>query len=454
MLVVDDEAGMLAGIRAILLGAGMAEPALLSDSSKAMDWVERHRFPLVVLDQMMPCLSGFDLLRAIKTSYPATEVVMLTGVDDVAAAVEAMRYGAYDYLVKPVRPEKFLITVQRAMERYDLRHGLALFDREQSFDDLDRPEVFQEMIARDPAMARVFLQAERIAPTDYSVVVTGESGTGKEMLARIIHRLSLRADGPFVAVNMAAFSGNLFEDEFFGHDKGAFTGAVASKKGFFEAAEGGTIFLDEITELDPALQAKLLRVIQERELYRIGSTKAKSVDVRIIAASNRDLKAEASKGNFRSDLYYRLNTSHIHIPPLRERRKDILPIVETVLAQCAAQCGKPVRSVSPELERRLLNHPFPGNVRELMSIISTAVLMEQGSELSVAAAGDSLAAEPSKIGEGSADFPSLAEMERRHIAGALRTTGGNRTHAARLLGIGLRTLQRKLKDLGGDDGVK
>jgi len=254
-------------------------------------------------------------------------------MDDVESAVKSMNLGASDFLVKPLNSEKLVVVVNRTLKKHDLQHELELFGGQKVFSDLKNPQAFAEMVAEDEAMALVFHQVEAVAHTDYSVVINGESGTGKEMLARVIHRLSNRAGAPFYAVNMASFSKTIFEDEFFGHAKGAYTDAAADKRGFFEAAHGGTLFLDEITELDPSLQAKLLRVIEEREFYRLGSTEVRDVDVRIIAATNRDINEEILKGRFRADLFYRINMYNIHIPPLRERKKDIAPLAGHFLAR-------------------------------------------------------------------------------------------------------------------------
>lgn len=452
ILVVDDDAGLLASIGATLSSAGLAAPALLSDSRPALDWVRQHRFPLVLLDLMMPHVSGLDLLQGIKNEFPATEVIILTAMDDTDTAVQAMKFGAYDFLVKPVSREKLLITIHHALEHHSLRQGLDLLERPPSFESLKHPEMFSSIIARDEAMARVFNLAENLGPTDYNVVITGESGTGKEMLAHVLHRLSSRARAPFVALNMAAFSQGLFEDQFFGHNRGAFTGAVAGTRGFFEKAAGGTLFLDEITELDLPLQAKLLRVIQEKELYRLGSTTVLPVDVRIIASSNRDLTSTVEAGAFRRDLYYRLNTGHIHIPPLRERLKDILPLALHFLRKHAQEVGKDISTLDPALESILLASPLPGNVRELENIIASAVLLEKGTVLTPASAATHLAAVPAKTAPSlvlpSQPLPTLASVERDHILTVLDQTGGNRTQAARILDIGLRTLQRKLKAYG------
>lgn len=443
ILVIDDDEGLLMSIKATIASSGIMEPALLSDSRRALELIRKHDFHLVILDLIMPHMGGIEILEKIKEEFPAVECVIVTAVDDTSSAVQAMKFGAYDYLVKPLNSEKLIITITRALERYNLRNKLTLFEQSQTFSDLRDAEAFKEMVSADKAMALVFHQAEVAAPTDYNVVITGESGTGKEMLARIIHQLSHRAEGPFVAVNMAAFNRTLFEDDFFGHVKGAYTGALREKKGFFEESQGGTLFLDEITELETGLQGKLLRVVQERELYRLGSSKTKDIDIRIISATNRDMKQSIKEGLFREDLFYRLNMFHINIPPLRERKGDIVPLARHFMKKHAGRNGKKIMSISSDFTDLLLRYSFPGNVRELEHIIAKAVLLEEGNTLTVKSNHDlytSLQSEDSKEG-----LLTLEEVERRHIDRVLESTGNNRTHAARILGIGLRTLQRKIK---------
>lgn len=447
ILVVDDDVGLLSSIKATLVSSGIPEPVLVSDGRRVMDLVREHRFMLVFLDLVMPHINGMEVLQQIKKEFPEIECVIVTATDDVSSAVQAMKYGAYDYLVKPLNSEKLIIVINRALERYNLRQGLALFEKKQSFSDLKNPQAFSDMIAEDESMALVFHQAESVAPTDYSVVISGESGTGKEMLARIIHDLSNRSNGPFFAVNMGAFSRTLFEDEFFGHTKGAYTGAVSEKKGFFEAARGGTLFLDEITELEPSLQGKLLRVLQESELYRLGSTRLENVDVRIVAATNRDINGEIEDGRFRADLFYRLNMCHIKVPPVRERRKDILPLARHFLKIHALKNEKEIDSFTQELADRLLEYPFPGNVRELENIVAAAILLEKGNILTLSSVSALLAnSEPGR--RFSQELMPLSELEKLHIEKVLEAMNGNRTRAAKILGIGLRTLQRKIKTFG------
>jgi len=444
VLVVDDDAGLLLSIKATIASSGLPEPALVSDSRMVLDSVRAHNFHLLLLDLIMPNIGGMEILRQVKEEFPTIECIIVTAVDDVSLAVQAMKYGAFDYLVKPINSEKLIITINRALERYNLRNNLALFEKKLSFSGLKNPSAFEGMVAEDQAMAMVFHQAEIAAPTDYNVVLTGESGTGKEMLARIIHKLSNRSNGSFAAVNMASFSKTLFEDDFFGHVKGAYTGALNEKKGFFEAAQGGTLFLDEITELEQTLQSKMLRVIEERELYRLGSTESKNVDVRVIAATNADIEEEIEKGRFRKDLFFRLNMFHINIPPLRERKKDILPLARHFVLRHARKNNKDINSIDPDLADCLLNYPYSGNVRELENIIAKAVLLEEGKFLTLSSAQDVVSF--SRPEERRETGPmTLDEIEKQHILHVLESTGQNRTRAARILGIGLRTLQRKLK---------
>ncbi|WDP86894.1 MAG: sigma-54-dependent Fis family transcriptional regulator [Desulfobacter sp.] len=398
----------------------------------------------------MPHISGMELLKQIKASYYDIECVMVTASDDISSAVSAMKVGAYDYLTKPVQYEKLIILIQWAQERYCLRQGLSLYERKRSLSALTHPELFKDMVATDHAMARVLRQVEMVAPTDYSVVITGESGTGKEMVARKIHDLSNRSDGPFVAVNMGAVSETLFKDELFGHKKGAYTGAAMDKKGFFEAAGAGTLFLDEITDLDVTLQSGLLRVIQEKEFYRVGSTRTVDVDVRVLAATNKDVMDEIAKKRFRADLFHRLNMFHIDIPPLRERKADILPLSKLFMAQFAAETGKQISGIERRAESYLLNYTFPGNVRELKNMIAAAVLMEKTERLKSASfrvsAGDDPPAQANDdpTNDDAITWP-LAKLEQFHILRVMESVKNNQTRAAGILGIGRKTLHRKLK---------
>jgi DNA-binding NtrC family response regulator len=450
LLVVDDDEGLLLSIKATLVSAGLPEPVLVSDGRRALELVRANGFHLVLLDLMMPSMDGIQLLHQLLDFKPDLDCVIVSAVDDVATAVKAMRSGAIDYLVKPINRDRLLTLVQTHLEKAHIRDELVRVGEKKVFANIKNPEAFAGIIAEDEAMALVFHQVEAVAATDYSVVINGESGTGKEMLARVIHQLSPRSRCPFYAVNMASFSKTHFEDEFFGHAKGAYTDAGGERRGFFEAASGGTLFLDEITELDPSLQAKLLRVIEEREFYRLGSTEIRNVDVRIIAATNRDISDEILNGRFRADLFYRINTYNIRIPPLRERRKDILPLSRHFLKVHAAANRKKIGDLGPELTERLMKHSFPGNVRELENMIAAAVLQENGRVLSLESARSLLPYDGPERRK-TVDLLTLEEVERRHIQRVLEMTGGNRPKAARILGINVSTIYRKLEKYNLED---
>jgi DNA-binding NtrC family response regulator len=444
ILIVDDDAGLLLSIKATLLSADLPEPDIVSDSRLVMDMFRKHPYQIVLLDLVMPHINGMELLEKIKSEFPDTVCLIVTATDEVSTAIQAIKLGAADYLIKPVNSTNLITIVQRALERYNLRKDVALFASSRSFPDLAHPEAFQDIVAEDESMSLVFHQIEAVAPTDYSVIITGESGTGKELMARMIHKLSNRASAPFVAVNMAAFTKTLFEDDFFGHTKGAYTNAMNEKKGFFEEAHGGTLFLDEISELDLSLQGKLLRVLQEKEFYRLGSTSSQQIDVRILAATNRDILDEVKQERFRADLFYRLSMYTIKIPPLRERKKDILPLTMHFIEMYGRNMSEPIESVAPDLEQKLLNYSFPGNIRELENMMASAALLEKSRTLttsSVLSLNASVADAPGKAQE----LMTLEEIEKQHILRVLQETGGNRIKAARILGINTATVYRKIE---------
>ena len=443
ILVVDDDAGLLLSIEATLVSSGIPEPALVSDSRRVMELIRKHRFHLVLLDLIMPHIGGLDLLKQLKREFPDIECIIVTAIDEASSAVQAIKIGAFDYLVKPLDKNKMIVVINNALEKYSLRQGLTPIEKTKSFSDLKIWSAFKDMVAEDESMARVFHQAETAAASDYNLIITGETGTGKGMLAKIIHSLSHRANGPFVPVNISASSKALFENDFFGHAKGAYTGALTEKKGFFEAAQEGTLFLDEIAELEPELQVKLLQVIEDKQVYRLGTTEAKKIDVRIITATNRDIKKEIIKHRFREDLFFRLNMFNLHIPPLRKRKKDIIPLARHFLNIYARKNQKIIDSLDLDLIDCLMNYSFPGNVRELENIIAAAVLLENGRKLTSFSA-QNLKKFPEPKRKQSHKILSLAEVEKRQILLALEITGGNRTQAAKILGIGLRTLRRKL----------
>jgi len=400
----------------------------------------------VLLDLMMPEIDGVEVLKELRRRHPALPVVILTAVSDIARAVEVTKLGAYDYLTKPVDRDRLLTTLRRAVTQHSLEQEVGRLRGE-----LAERHGLRAIVGSSAAMRRVYDQIERVLESDITVFVSGESGTGKELVAKAIHYGSLRSGGPFVDVNCAAIPEGLQESELFGHEKGAFTGAHASHPGKFEQAAGGTILLDEVGEMSPSSQARLLRVLQERSLTRVGGTKSIALDVRVVSSSNRDLAQLVGEGRFRQDLYYRLVVFPIELPPLRRRREDIPALVEHFLAKHAGDAGRRITRVEPAALELLMRHDWPGNVRELENVIHRSLLVASPPELK----RDDLPREltgartgaPSSDGE-PAELCSLEELERQAIARAIDHFGGNLSDVARLLGIGRSTLYRKLEQYG------
>ncbi len=391
----------------------------------------------MITDFKMPGLDGMSLLRKARAESPETEVVVLTAHGTVAGAVEAMKLGAFDYLDKPLSgPDELRLVASRAMERRHLREDA----QRMRAPDSGEPSI----VAKDRVMQAVMGQVRKVATTDATVLLLGESGTGKEVLSRVLHCESRRAAGPFVAVNCAAISDSLLESEMFGHEKGAFTGAVSSHRGRFELADGGTLFLDEVGELRPQLQAKLLRVLQERRFERVGGTRTIEVDVRIVAATNSDLTEAMRAGRFREDLYHRLAVFPIRIPPLRERLADIIPLAHDLLARIARQLGRPSLVLDDAARARLASYAWPGNVRELGNVLERAAILAEGNVLGADLILTGPTASASQAADGSGS-EKLEDMEKEAIRRTLALTGGNRKQTAARLGIGLRTLYDKLK---------
>ena len=434
LLIVDDDPGFRSLLETILRGEEYAVESAGS-VAEAVACISRRSYDAVVCDLRLPDGSGLDILCRSREEMPGTPVVMITAFGTVAGAVEAMKAGAADYLGKPLSsPDELRIVVRRVLDRsHTARERDILRERE------DAQFACADLIAEDVRMKKALELARRVAPTQATVLVTGESGTGKEVFARCIHRNSPRAQRVFVAVNSAALSPSLIESELFGHERGAFTGAVGQHAGRFERAQGGTLFLDEIGELDASLQAKLLRVLQEKAFERVGGTRQIAADVRIIAATNRDLKKQVGEGRFREDLYYRLSAFPIELPPLRERPSDIRRLARFFLERAARNLGKSAVSLSPDAESALMAYPWPGNVRELENAMERLAILYDD----VVEAGDLPFAAP-----GDARPVQLRQIERKAIEAALEENQGNRTRAARQLGISLRTLQYRLKDYG------
>jgi two-component system, NtrC family, response regulator AtoC len=434
ILIVDDDAGFRSLMETILRGEGYPVEAAGS-VGEAAQAIARRSYDLVISDLKLPDGSGMDVLQRARDEMGDVPVIMITGFGTVASAVEAMKSGAADYLGKPLSsPDELRIVVRRVLEQQQTARECAVMKEEEnarfSCDDL---------IAGDAKMVKALELARKVAPTQATVLITGESGTGKEVFARCVHRNSARAQRVFVAVNCAALSPTLIESELFGHERGAFTGAVGQHAGRFERAQGGTLFLDEIGELDAGLQAKLLRVLQDKTFERVGGTRQMAADVRVIAATNRDLKQQVAEGIFREDLYYRLSAFPIELPPLRERPSDIRRLARHFLEQSAREVGKTGLTLSAAAETALMMYSWPGNVRELQNTMERVAILSEG----VVGAED-LPIAP----EGPGRPVLFKDIERQAIEDALRENDGNRTRAAKQLGISLRTLQYRLKEYG------
>jgi DNA-binding NtrC family response regulator len=436
ILVVEDDAGMRSFLSTILREEGYrVEEA--RDGKMGLALLQDGEFDLVIADLRMPGLTGTELMREAGKEKPDLQWIIITAYGSIAGAVEAVKAGASDYLTKPFHnPDELRHVVRRVLREAEAGRTIALLSEE-----LGRQFPPLEMIFLGTKMQEVYRLVKEVAPTPATVLVSGPSGTGKELVARVIHRLSPRRDEPFVPVNCSALADTLLESELFGHERGAFTGAVVTRKGRFEVADGGTVFLDEIGEVPPRIQVKLLRVLQEREFERVGGTKALAVDVRILAATNKELKAEIASGRFREDLYYRLNVFPVILPRLSDRREAILPLAEFFAAKFAASFGKQVTGFTPQARDALLAYEWPGNIRELQNIVERAIILASG-EIDV----HDLNIEPAR--EEAPVEGLLAAAERAAIQKVLAEVGGNRKQAARILGISLRTLQYRIKAYG------
>ncbi len=419
-----------------------------ADGREAIETVAENDVDVVVSDIRMPRMNGMELLSEIHRRFPSVQVILITAYGDVPQAVEAMKQGAYDFLEKESEGRLNIAQLRARVAKAAEKRRLIL-ENAQLKKRLNERFAFENIVARSLQMQRVLETVRQVAPTRASVLITGESGTGKEVIANAIHTNSTRKSGPFIKVNCGAIPETLLESELFGHEKGAFTGAHRSRIGRFEAADEGTLFLDEIATLSPAMQVKLLRVLQDGRFERVGGSRTIEVDVRLISATNAELRQEVKEGRFREDLFWRINVVHIHVAPLRERREDIPELVHTFLVERAARNDKKIDGVDEEAMAALLRYDFPGNVRELENIIESAVVFCRGDTITVDLLPEEVrsAAEPVDrlvvpVGV------TLDEAERRLIEATLRHTGGNKTQAARVLGIGKRTLFRKLKEYG------
>jgi two-component system, NtrC family, response regulator HydG len=445
VLVVDDEESHRIMLKAVLGAEGYAVTEA-SDGAEAVQAVEREAFDIILLDIRMTNMDGIEALAEIRKISPLVPVLIMTAYASVKTAVDALKAGAFDYLTKPLDIDELKILIERALDNYHLRaENLALKERLGSRFD------FSRIIAGSRAMKSVLEMLAMVAPSDATVLIMGESGTGKEVAANAIHHNSPRAGQPFVKVSCAALPETLLESELFGHERGAFTGAVTRREGRFQLAHRGTIFLDEVGEMSTAIQAKLLRVLQEKEFEPVGSTRTIKVDIRIIAATSRDLALEVKEGRFREDLYYRLNVVPIVLPPLRERKEDIPLLADHFLAIYREKNRKPLKAISGKALDLLVRYDWPGNIRELENCVERAVVMARDEVIFPADLPPQIQKLSQERETGGFSFPyeiSLEEMERALIVKTLEDAGGNRTRTAEILGINRRTLQNKLKQYG------
>ena len=446
VLVVDDERSMRE-LLAIMLRQAGHQVTLADGGEQALEALRSGSFDLVITDLRMRRVDGLAVLRATKELSPHTVVLVVTAFASTETAVEAMKLGAYDYVTKPFKTDEIKLTIANALERKRLQDENVALKRQ-----LRRERGFANFIGKSPRMVEVFETIRKTADSLSTVLVTGESGTGKELVAQAIHQESPRRTGPFVSVNCGAIPETLMESELFGHLKGAFTGAVATTTGLFSAADGGSLFLDEITEVPQSVQVKLLRAIQEREIRRVGDTRDTRVDVRLIAASNRDVAKAVAEGSLREDLFYRLNVIPIHLPPLRERREDIPPLVAHFIQKISAELGKSVRGVTPEALAILEQHRWPGNIRELENVIERALVLGSGEMLEAGALPPDLQRPhdgpdvPLEIPPDGLDLETtLDRIEHRYIQMALARTAGVQTRAAELLRVSFRQFRYKLQ---------
>jgi DNA-binding NtrC family response regulator len=445
ILVVDDEIGTRESLKAIFAGAYTV--ALAENAAAAMKALAEKPADVALLDVMMPDRSGLLLLQDIRALYPNLPVVMISALTSLRPVVESMRVGAYDYVSKPFDVEEILHIVRRAMTNSVRDRRVETLESE-----VEREFPVREIVGNSPSFRRALDDLCKAAASDATVLIQGESGTGKELAARLLHSQSHRRDEPFVAVHCAALPENLMESELFGFEKGAFTGAVASKPGKFEQADTGTVFLDEIGDVPASTQVKLLRVLQERELERLGSNKTRRIDVRVLAATNQDLRAALEQGTFREDLFYRLNVVPMNIPPLRERKEDIPLLAEHFVKKLARDSGSLVESISDAAMKKLLSYHWPGNVRELENIIERSLVLCSGTRLDAADIKLDLAPRSrTPVAEGFLpEGMTLDEYEQALIREALHRADGNKSHAARLLGLTRNALRYRLSQMGLD----
>lgn len=443
ILVVDDDLEMCGLLAEVLREEGFRVSAT-GDSLEALTLLKREEFDLLITDLKMKGLKGLDLLEEAKKVAPTTPVIIITAFGTVESAIKAMKMGAYDYITKPFQMDELLLTLRKALETRQLRKEVIRLRKE-----VESRYQFHQIIGKSPPMQKIYDLIERISDTSSNVLITGESGTGKELVAKAIHYSGIRKEGPFIAVNCAAIPEALLESELFGYKKGAFTDAKSDKRGLLFEAHEGTLFLDEITEMPVSLQAKLLRVIETREVRPLGDTNSYAVDIRIISSSNRDIPSLIELGKFREDLYYRLKVIDIEMPPLRERKEDIPLLIQSFISRFNQELKKNVSGVSEEALKLLLNYSWPGNVRELENVIQRAITLSRHEEILPEDLPPTLLQKEEEIIFKNAlekKF-TLDQLEREYIKRVLIETGGNKSKAAEILGLDRKTLYRKLQEL-------
>jgi two-component system, NtrC family, response regulator AtoC len=448
ILIVDDEPNMLHMLSAILKEDGF-ETACAGSARAALEAASTEHFDFILSDVRMPGMDGIQLLETLRGRGIDTLVILMSAYGTVELALEAMRKGAYDYIAKPFKTDEVVLALRKASERERLRREVVHLRRR-----LLRSEGSPEIVSHSDAMKAVLGTVSQVAPFESSVLVTGESGTGKELVAREIHRLSARSNGPFVALNCAALSPGLLESELFGHARGAFTGAAEDKPGLFEEAEGGSLLLDEIGCMDESLQAKFLRVIDRSEIRRVGETSTRKVSVRILAATNEDLEKAVAEGRFRPDLFYRINVVRIHVPPLFERREEIVPLVEYFVSAFNRKMGLRVTRISREAQDAMLRYRWRGNVRELRNVVERAMILAEGDAITLEGLPKEIRGSEGIIPVPQEEDGSLSlkkaqkDLEKTLIKRALNRTGGNRSQAAALLEISYPSLLQKIREFG------
>lgn len=445
ILIVDDDSAHRKMLEAVLSAQGY-EIRQAEDGQTAITAVEKRFYDLILMDVRMTLVGGIEALKRIKEISPGIPVIIMTAYASVSTSVEALKSGAYDYLTKPLDIDELKILINKALRHQQLEKE-NIYLREQLKDRFD----FSKIIGQSSAMRKLLETIAIVAPTEATVLITGESGTGKELIANAIHLNSPRREKPLIKVNCAALPEALLESELFGHEKGAFTGALTRRQGRFQLAHKGSIFLDEIAEMAPSTQAKILRVLQEREFEPVGSSNTVRIDTRVIVATNKNLKEEIQEGHFREDLFYRINVVTLSVPPLRERREDIPLLADFFLKQYAVKNRRLIKGFTPRATDLLMRYDWPGNVRELENMVERSVIMVRGDMITPDEFPDTLRALDPELLKSEIDLTpgrSLKDVEKEMILMTLKDTEGNRTHAAKILGISRRTLQLKLKEYG------